>query len=204
MSTQAAVHSIEALKEFRVALALYGDETLGALGAVHSELRRTVVWLQQERPAYWQEQIKQRREHVASAKTEVFRRKLAKTGDYSPSLAEPMEALRRAEASLQDAERRLGLVRKWQSALGQAALEYQGSTRRIRDLAAGEVPRGVNLLGRIIDALEDYLQVAPPSGATANVSAPRSAPAEIESIATTILDEEPAPEPVAAPAEDRE
>ena len=42
MSSQADVRSIEALKEFRVALALYAEEALGALGAVKMEARRTV------------------------------------------------------------------------------------------------------------------------------------------------------------------
>ena len=107
MSSQAEVHSIDALKDFRTALALYSEDTLAALGAVEAEVRRTGQWLQQERPYYWQEQIKRRREQVASAKAEVFRRRLQKTPDYSPSLSEPMEILRRAEASLQDAEKRL-------------------------------------------------------------------------------------------------
>src|SRR5262245_58266976 len=65
MSSQASVQSIGALEDFRVALALYGEDTLAALGAVEAEVRRTVRWLEQERPVYWQEQIKRRREQVA-------------------------------------------------------------------------------------------------------------------------------------------
>lgn len=141
MSSQAEVHSIDALKDFRAVLALYSDDTLAALGAVEAEVRRTSQWLQQERPYYWQEQIKRRREQVASAKAEVFRRRLQKTPDYSPSLSEPMEILRRAEASLQDAEKRLLQVRKWQPLFHQAVLEYHGSIQRIKDLAASDVPR---------------------------------------------------------------
>jgi hypothetical protein len=62
MSSQASVHSIDALKDLRVALALYGEDTLAALGAVEAEVRRTQRWLEEERPFYWQEQIKRRRE----------------------------------------------------------------------------------------------------------------------------------------------
>jgi hypothetical protein len=193
MSSQAAVHSIEALKDFRVALALYGEDTLAALGAVDAEVRRTVHWLEQDRPAYWQEQIKRRREQVASARAEVFRRRLAQTAEHSPSMSEPMANLRRAEASLHDAERRLTLVRKWQPALQHAVLEYHASTRRITDQAAGDVPRAVNLLTRMIDALEAYLRVAPPT-LLGPAPAATTAPAEFESIATTVLDEEPVAE----------
>ena len=167
-------------------------------------MRRTGQWLQQERPYYWQEQIKRRREQVAAAKAEVFRRKLQKTPDHHPSLSEPMEILRRAEASLQDAEKRLILVRKWQPLFHQAVLEYHGSIRRIKDLAASDVPRAVTVLTRMIDALEAYLRVAAPSGLAPSPApetgslpmeaqaATRAAPAEFESIAVQVINDDAA------------
>ncbi len=200
MSSRAEVHSIDALKDFRTALALYSEDTLSALGAVEAEVRRTSQWLQQERPYYWQEQIKRRREQVASAQAEVFRRRLQKMPDYSPSLSEPMEILRRAEASLQDAEKRLLQVRKWQPLFHQAVLEYHGSIQRIKDLAASDVPRALTALTRMIDALEAYLRVTPPPGLGLETSPaqpqpqPRTmaAPAEFETIAIKVIDDEPA------------
>ena len=192
MSSQAAVHSIDELKNFRVALALYGEDTLGTLGSVEAEVRRTLRWIEEERPVYWQEQIKRRREQVAMARADVFRRNLQKRPGYSPPMSEQKEALRKAEASLQDAEKRLVMVRKWQPMLRHAVLEYHASVQRLKDLAAGEVPSGVNLLTRIIDALEAYLQVAPPSGAglvAASPSARTPAPADLVSIAATVLNE---------------
>src|SRR4029077_20866496 len=134
------------LKNFRVALALYGEDTLAALGAVEAEVRRTVRWLHEERPAYWQDQIKRRREQVSLARAEVFRRQLQKRPDYTPAMSEQKENLRRAEASLQEAEKRLVMVRKRQPALQQAVLEYHGSVQRLKDLAAADVPSAVNLL----------------------------------------------------------
>ncbi len=188
MSSQAAVHSIESLKNFRTALALYGEDTLAALGAIDAEIRRTAQWLHQERPIFWQEQIKRRREQVASAQAEVFRRKLAHAAGSSPAMSEQVENLKRAQASLHDAERRLQMVRKWQKAFQQVVLEYQASTRRLHDLAAGGVPRAVLLLGRIIESLESYLRVAPPSGSGA--VAPGLTTTQFETIATTVLDTE--------------
>jgi hypothetical protein len=199
MSSQADVRSIEALKDFRTVLALYSEDTLAALGAVDAEVRRTARWLVEDRPHYWQDQIKRRRELVASARSEVFRRKLQKKPDYTPSMSEPMELLRKAEASLADAERRLTLVRKWQSTFNQAVLEFHGTTQRIKDLAATDVPRAVQSLIRIIDALEAYIQLAAPSGAVSLVAADsrteRTA-SDFESIAARVLDEDP---PAGAP-----
>jgi hypothetical protein len=194
MSSQATVHSIDDLKDFRAQLALYGEDTLGALGAVESEVRRTVRWLEEERPVFWQEQIKRRREAVSMARGEVFRRNLQKRPGYTPPMSEQKEALRKAEASLQDAEKRLALVRKWQPRLRQAVLEYHGTVQRLKDLAASDVPSAVNLLTRLIDALEAYLRVAPPSGlgldATTSSMAKTPAPAQFIAIATKVLDED--------------
>ena len=164
MSSQASVRSIDAIKDLRVALALYGEDTLGALGAVEAEVRRTVRWLQEVQPVYWQDQIKRRREKVSMARAEVFKKNLQKRADYNPPMSEQKENLRKAEASLQDAEKRYAAVKKWQPLFKQAVLEYHGSVQRLKDLSAGEVPRAVNLLSRMIDALEAYLRVTPPSG----------------------------------------
>jgi hypothetical protein len=207
MSSQATVHSVEALKDFRVALALYSEDTLGALGAIDAEVRRTVRWLEQERPAYWQDQIKRRRELVSQARAEVFRKNLQKRADYTPPMSEQKENLRKAEASLQDAEKRLTMVKKWQPRLQHAALEYHASVQRLKDLAGADIPAAVDLLSRLIDALEAYLQVQPPSG-TGLDSVPTRASGAMESIATRILDEAPAavspaeqsPDPQAAEA----
>jgi hypothetical protein len=199
MSSQATVHSVEALKDLRVALALYSEDTLGAIGAIESEVRRTVRWLEQERPAYWQDQIKRRREAVSEARAAVFRKNLQKRPDYTPPMSEQKEDLRKAEASLQDAEKRLTMVRKWQPRLQHAVLEYHASVQRLKDLAGADLPAAVDLLSRLIDALEAYLRVQPPSG-TGLESGPVRATAELESIATRILDEAPAPAPPGEPS----
>lgn len=193
MSDQAEVHSIESLKDLRTAMALYEEDALGALGAVEAEVKRTVLWLNQDRPLYWQEQIKRRREQVSAAKAEVFRKQLQKKPDYSPSMSEPVENLRRAEASLQDAEKRLTMVKKWQPLLQQAILEYHGSVQRIKDHAASDVPRAVATLQRMIDALEAYLRVAAPSGSGFSpVTTGQATASTFEAIATQALDAEPA------------
>jgi hypothetical protein len=194
MSSQASVHSIDALKDLRVSLALYGEDTLGALGAVEAEVRRTLRWLQDERPYYWQEQIKRRREQVSQARAEVFKKNLQKRPDYAPPMSEQKENLRKAEASLQEAEKRLAAVRKWQPLYKQAILEYHASVQRLKDLAAGDIPRAVIVLSRMIDALESYLRVAPPSGASVDSGAATGAAVtmaspEFVALATKALDE---------------
>jgi hypothetical protein len=184
MSTQASVHSIDALKDLRTSLALFGEDVQSALGAVDMEIRRTVQWLQHDRRMYWQEQIKRRKEQVAQAQAEVFRRKLAQRPDYSPAYSEQKQLLAKAEASLRDAEARAAMVKKWEPALQLAVLEYRGTTRRINSIASGDVARSVVLLQKMIDALESYLRVTAPSGI--------AAASPLEGIVDTFMAEETA------------
>ncbi len=123
-------------------------------------------------------------------------------------MSEQKENLRKAEANLQDAEKRYAAVKKWQPLFKQAVLEYHGSVQRIKDLAAGDVPRAVNLLSRMIDALEAYLRVAPPSGletlpASGGVAGSTMAipTAQIDSVAVQALDEAEAAAALEAKAE---
>jgi hypothetical protein len=191
MSSQATVLSVEALTQFRAGLALYGDDTLAAIGAVEAEVRRTVVWLEQNRPGYWADQIKRRRELVSQARGDVYRKKLQKRPDYTPPMSEQVENLRKAEASLQEAEKRLALVRKWQPRLQHAVLEYHASVQRLKDIAATDIPNAALLLGRIVDAIEAYLRVQPPSGAGASADAGSgTASPAMESIATNLIAED--------------
>lgn len=192
MGNQAAVYSIQALTDFRAALLMFSEDALGALGAVDMEARRTLNWLQQDRRVYWVEQIKKRREWVARAKAEVFRRQLAKTADYTPSFSEQKEQLRQAEASLQDAELRFNNVKKWERILPQLIFEYKGSARRIKDMASGDAIRAAHMLERLVTALEAYLREAPPSGSGG------LDPAPLNSIANTIFEEAKKEEDLAA------
>jgi hypothetical protein len=76
--------------------------------------------------------------------------------------------------------------------LDHAVLEYHASVQRLKDLSAADVPSAVNLMTRMIDALEAYLRVAPPtdlgSGAEPGAST-RAAPPRLIAIAAQIVDE---------------
>ena len=164
MSNQADVRSIDALRDFRAILTLYSEDAQGAIGAVKMEARRTLQWLHHDRKLHWGEQIKRRREQVASARAEVARRRLAKTPEHTPAFSEQKELLRQAEAGLREAEMKVALIKKWEPALQLAVLELYAGIRRIGDLSGTDVPRASMLLGRIVDALEAYVRETAPTG----------------------------------------
>ena len=201
MSSQADVRSIDALKDFRAVLALYSEEAQGAIGAVKMEARRTVQWLHHDRKMYWSEQIKRRREAVATARAEVARRRLAKTPDHTPAMSEQKELLRKAEAGLREAEMKVALIKKWEPTLQLAVLELHASIRRIGDLSGTDVPRASMLLSRLVDALEAYLREAVPAGLVADGTRALDAIAAAVVADEVVRDEAEAAAKAASPAE---
>ncbi len=187
MGTQASVGSIDALKTLRTGVGALRRGSARRAGRRRHGGEATTNWVLTDRPNYWQNQIKVRRERLAQAQADLFRKKIAQRPGSAPAMSEQKEAMRIAQAALQDAEARVILVRKWQPLLQQAVLEYHAGTRRLKDLAAGDVPRAVALLERLVDALEAYLRVAPPSGAVL------TGPSPFDTIAGAMLDAEPEP-----------
>ena len=185
MSNQADVRSIGALEDFRAALAIYAEEALGALASAGMEAKRASHWVGHDRRDYWIDQVKRARERVSSARAEVSRRRMAQSAGSGASFGEQKEILRAAEARLREAESKVILVRKWEPVLAQAVLEMKASTRRIGDLAGGDVPRAIAGLTRMVDALEAYLRESPPDGLALVLPA----------IAAQALAEDPGPEP---------
>ena len=97
MADQAKVLSVQALKDFRVALINFVEEARNALGGVDMELRRTRDWLERDQLSYWQMQVKRRHEAMMMARTELFRRKISQQGSDAVSDTEQKEALREAD-----------------------------------------------------------------------------------------------------------
>src|SRR5262249_54953873 len=72
-----------------------------------------------------------------------------------------------------------------------AVLEYHASVQRLKELAAAEIPNAAVLLGRIVEALEAYLRVQPPSGAGFEVDpAAGRASSAMEEIASRLIAED--------------
>ena len=212
MSSQASVRSIDSLKDLRVALALYGEDTLGALGAVEAEVRRTLRWLQEERPFTG----KSRSSGAASKCPWPAPRSSRKTFRKGPITTRRCPSRKRTcerpRLSLQDAEKRLAAVKKWQPLFKQAALEYHASIQRLKDLAAATCRGPSTCSRRMIDSLEAYLRVAPPSGVDMPLSGPGGTgaatmaipAAQVDSVAAKVLDEDEAAAAREAKAQARE
>jgi len=163
MSDSASVRSIDAIREFREALCVFGEDCRAGLTSVDMELNRAQQWLMRDCALHWQSEWKRRNQEVSMARTELFRKKLASVSDEPPDLGEKKEALRIAERRLEEAEKKIATVKKWNHQLQQAISQYHGKSRPLGDKIESALPHALTLLDNMTAALDAYIALRAPS-----------------------------------------
>jgi len=168
MSRAARVGSVEMLKQFRVALCKFAETVTNTLDETDSEIRRTTIWLRQDQHRYWKDQLRKRSEKYSQAKLALKRKQdLDRTplgGRYS--YVDEKRAFAIAQKRLQEAEEKLENTRRWIRQLDQEAFSYKGLVQGLAQAVEVEIPNARAQIDRMTGALESYLALAPPEGAT--------------------------------------
>jgi hypothetical protein len=177
MADSAKVLSVDALKQFRIALITFVEEARNALGGVDMELRRTRDWIERDQLSYWQTQVKRRHERMMNARTELFRRQISQQGSEAKSDTEQKEALREAQRRLRVAEEKVEIVKRLIPFFHHAMAEYVSHATPLADHLSGGLERSLATLQRMITSIEEYLAIAPPTaprpGSPGEEAAPR-------------------------------
>jgi len=163
MAQSAKVLSIQALKDFRISLINFVEESRNALSGVDMELKRMRDWLERDQLGYWQMQVKRRHEAMMMARTELHRRKISQQGSDAVSDTEQKEALRDAKRRLQMAEEKVEIVKKLIPVFHHAVSEYVSHSTPLADHLSGGVEKSLGSLEKMVQALEAYLATAPPT-----------------------------------------
>jgi hypothetical protein len=132
------------------------------------ELRRFRDWLEREQLGYWQMQVKRRHEAMMMARTELHRRKITQANSDAVSDTEQKEALREWQRKLHAAEQKLELVKRLIPQLHHAIADYHAHSQPLGDHLTGGFEVSLARLSRMIESLEAYLTMAPPSTASAS------------------------------------
>lgn len=124
------------------------------------DVGRTLSWLTHDRQPHWRAEIRKRSEDVDQAKAALSRRELTAATE-GQSFIEYKKAIRKAEARLEEAKRKLASVRRWISEMERQMLLYQGQIQRVRTLVGSTLPRARGAIERSVGQLERYASVAP-------------------------------------------
>jgi hypothetical protein len=178
MRPGANVKSIEALTGFRAALAVFDDGAGQALSSIHSEIQDFVEWLEIDMMKFWRAEIRNREQHVVDAKADLHRCLSATVDAHrTPSCYQEKKILDAAKKRLREAEDKLAVVRRWIPVVRQAVVEYRMKVQPLETALSGDLPAAMGFLDASVRRLEEYLSVAPPSGAVLDTPAQYSTPA---------------------------
>ncbi|MCH8828762.1 MAG: hypothetical protein IID45_04215 [Planctomycetes bacterium] len=160
MTGSANVRSLQAIRDFRSALVTFGEDARSAVESLRAELHRTLQWIDVERPAYWRGESRQGFEAVASARSELAKKKVIAAGSHRPFCYEEKLALDRAKQRLQTAMDKRKAVEQWAVKVHRAADRYSTRIARFDRLLNHELPKVAGRLDRMIRALEAYTTTA--------------------------------------------
>lgn len=182
MSHAAHVRSIDSVERFRAAFARFGEESAQALDEIRMELDRFVEWLEHDQVAYWKAEIRSCEARVAEAKVDLHRARSATIDpEHTPSCLQEQKVLDTAKRRLLSTEEKLQLVKRWIPAIRQAVQDYQTQIAPLVNYLTYEQPRGLNFLRQLVERLEDYVAIAPPS--QSRVAVTTAARTGVESLA---------------------
>ena len=162
MADVARVEDVDAIKQFRAALAKFAESATAALDDADAEVGRTAMWLEQEQSRHWANQVRKRQELVVRCKEAVRQKQIYKdsAGRQVPADDEK-KALAKANALLAEAEAKGLAVQKHGRRIQREGAMYRGSTQRLRTALGDEVPNALAKLGNLIGTLERYAAATP-------------------------------------------
>lgn len=155
----ANVQSLDDLRDVRLALISFGERTESALGDLRSKIDRTLAWLQQDRPLYWQEQTRRAYDGVASTRVAYETCRMRTVGGRHSECIEEKIAHQRAKARLEFCQQKIETVRRWNAEAGRQVDEYRGRSGPLHRSLDEDIPNLVAMLSRMIDALEAYAEI---------------------------------------------
>ena len=155
----ANVHSVDALRDVRLALIAFAERVDSALGELRTKIDRTVAWLEQDRPMYWREAERRAYDGVASARIAYETCRMRTVGGRHSECIEEKVAFQRSKLRLEFCQRKIEVVRRWGAEAGSQVDEYRGRSSPLQRRVDEEVPTVIAMLSRMIDSLEAYADI---------------------------------------------
>ncbi len=155
----ARVTNIDAIVAFRAAVVSFLDRGPAALGSLRQETHRTMLWLEQEQPRYWQEQLRRGYDKIASARSNLDACRMKTVAGHRSACIEEQVALRKAKARVDYCLEQVDITRRWALRAREQADEFLGKIAPLDRDFDQEVPKMIAVLEQMILAIEAYQDV---------------------------------------------
>jgi Mg2+ and Co2+ transporter CorA len=159
--SRANVKSIEAIRDFRVALIKFAEKITDAVESMKDQVFHAVSWVELEQPRHWHQQELTAYDRVSEARIQLEVSKMRKeTADFRPSLIEEKQALRAARRRLEYCRQNVQLVKTAAFKVRHEADEFQGRLGQVDRLLETDLPNMIAMLERMVSSLEAYAEVS--------------------------------------------
>jgi hypothetical protein len=164
MPDRARITSLEAIESFRAKLIVYRDKASRVLDEANDEVVRTRLWLDQDRAAYWQSQIRRLARELEQREQELFSARLSALSDSSHS---QQAAVAKAKQAMRDAEAKRLAVRQWQRQFDHRVEPLARQVEKLRHTVGHDLALAVARLSELIRTVSAYAEHSPPSPSSA-------------------------------------
>ncbi len=174
MSEGAKVTSLEAIENFRARLLVYRDKAARVLDETSDDVVRARVWLESDRPTFWQSQIRGCTRDLEQAQQELFSAQLSGLRDASFA---QQSAVQKARQAIRAAEDKLKLVKQWQRQFEQRVVAPARQVEKLRHLLGHDLGLAVAWLNEMTKTLTAYAELSPGGTTSAKPAPPVTDPA---------------------------
>lgn len=171
MSQAANVRSLEAIREFRVALIKFIEKAKHSVATAESEVQRTSTWLSSTQPMHWTTEVRHANEKLSQAKNELARASLSQP-DNPRGPTDQIRIVRKREEEIRISIKRGEQTKRWSRKFEQQINEYQGAMTPLSSSLDGDLNKAVSILTNSIKSLEEYIASTTPTGSEPFEAAP--------------------------------
>ena len=158
MADRARVTSLEALEHFRAKLIIFREKASRVLDEVSDDVTRTRLWLQTDRPVFWDAEIRRRTRKLEQAQQELFSAQLSGLRDAS---IVQQDAVRKARNALREGEERQRSVKLWGRQFDQRVETHARNVEKLRQVLDKDFPMAVAHLAEVEKTLAAYAELSP-------------------------------------------
>ncbi|HLL89247.1 MAG TPA: hypothetical protein VK324_08080 [Tepidisphaeraceae bacterium] len=167
----AKVDSIDAIRQFRVALIKFAESANAALSDAEADATRTLIWLEHDQVGYWKDQLKKRHAVVERCKEALRMKRLFKdSAGRQQSAVDEEKALKLAVARFEEAGQKAAATKKAVGLLTRQLMMYKGSVQRMNTAAVADVPAAAASLAGIVAQLSEYVNLRAPDEAVSQAT----------------------------------
>ena len=163
MADRARVTSLEALENFRAKLIVYREKASRVLDEVGDDVTKTRLWLQTDRPLFWEAEMRRRTRKLEQAQQEFFSAQLSGLRDAS---IVQQDAVRKARNALREGDEKVRLVKQWNRQFDQRVETLARHVEKLRQVLDKDLPLAVAHLAETEKTLAAYAELSPTRAAT--------------------------------------